>query len=241
MELDLLAVGAHPDDAELCCGGTLASAVKAGYKAGIIDLTEGELGTRGTAAIRRREAREAAKILGCTRENAHIPDGRIDTSLPNRLKLIRLLRKYRPKVLLIPHFAERHPDHVQAHHLCREAWFYSGLRKIETTLDGREQKPWRPHHYFNYLQWQEFEPTFAVDITHVYEQRLRAIKAHKSQMHDPDSKEPATILSQTDFFEMLEARARYFGYRIGARYAEPFYSVQLVGVKDLFGLAMFHG
>ncbi len=241
MELDLLAVGAHPDDAEICCGGTLATAVKAGYKAGIIDLTEGELSTRGTPAIRKKEAREAAKILGCVRENAHIPDGAIDTSRPNRMKLIRLFRKYRPKILLIPHFTERHPDHVQAHHLCREAWFYSGLRKIQTSLNGVKQRPWRPHYYFNYLQWQEFTPSFAVDISDVHELRLRAIKAHMSQVHDPGSKAPGTVLSQIDFLEMLEARARHYGYRIGTKYAEPFYSVQLVGVGDLFGLTLFKG
>ena len=241
MELDLLAIGAHPDDVELCCGGTLARAAKAGYKVGIIDLTEGELGTRGTRAIRAREAREAAKILGCVRENAGLPDGNIEISIPNRLQLIRLYRKYRPKILLIPHFAERHPDHVRAHHLSREAWFYAGLRKIESEENGVKQKPWRPRNYFHFMQWQEFEPSFAVDISDVYELRLKAIKAHKSQLHDPGSKNPQTILSQKEFLEMLEARARYYGYRIGTRYAEPFYSVELIGIGDVFGLQLFKG
>lgn len=241
MELDLLAIGAHPDDVELCCGGTLAKAAKSGYKVGIIDLTGGELGTRGTGVIRAREAREAAKILGCVRENARLPDGNIEINIANRLKLIKLYRKYRPKILLIPHFAERHPDHVQAHHLCREAWFHAGLRKIETTLDGEEQEPWRPHNYFQFMQWQEFEASFVVDISDVYERRLKAIKAHKSQLHDPNSKDPQTILSQKEFLEMLEARARYYGYRIGTQYGEPFYSVELIGIGDIFKLNMFKG
>jgi bacillithiol biosynthesis deacetylase BshB1 len=170
-----------------------------------------------------------------------LPDGNIEVTLANRMKLIALFRKYRPAIILIPHFAERHPDHVHAHHLCREAWFYSGLRKIETTLDGRKQEAWRPHNYFQYMQWQEFEPSFAVDITEVYGQRLRAIKAHKSQFYDPKSKDPQTILSQRGFLDMLEARAIYYGYRIGTRYAEPFYSVELIGVKDPLGLQMFKG
>lgn len=241
MNLDILAIGAHPDDVELCCGGTIAKIARAGRKVGIVDLTEGELSTRGTPAIRNKEAMAAARILGCTRENAELPDGRIDTSLPCRMKLIQLYRKYRPKILLIPHHEERHPDHVNAHHLCREAWFYAGLRKIETALNGVRQEPWRPHNFFSYMQWHEFTPSFAVDISDVYGRRLRAIKAHKSQVYNPQSKGPRTILSQQDFLEMLEARARYYGYRIGVRYAEPFYSVQLLGVPDILGLTLFKG
>jgi N-acetylglucosamine malate deacetylase 1 len=241
MELDLLAIGAHPDDVELCCGGTLAKAVRSGYKVGIIDLTEGELGTRGTKAIRALEAREAARILGCVRENARMPDGNIELNPRNRMTMIRLFRKYRPKIVLIPHFAERHPDHVQAHHLCRDAWFNAGVMKIRTRLHGVGQKPWRPHNYFHFMQWREFTPSFFVDISDVYEQRLRAIKAHRSQFYNPRSKDPETILSQEAFLDMLEARAAYYGYRIGTRYAEPFYSVGPVGIGDIFALQMFKG
>src|ERR1043165_9553183 len=140
MQLDILAIGAHPDDIELTCSGTLAKAVKKGYKTGIIDLTEGELGTRGTKATRRKEAIAAARILGCVRESLLLPDGGIEVDRRNVLKVIQAYRKYRPRIILIPHFAERHPDHVHAHHLCREAWFYSGLRKIETKLNGRKQE-----------------------------------------------------------------------------------------------------
>src|SRR5258708_6241470 len=148
MQVDILAIGAHPDDIELTCSGTLAKAKKLGYKTGIIDLTEGELGTRGTKSIRSVEAKAAAKILGCVRESLSLPDGDIEVNRRNILKVVQIYRKYRPKIILIPHFAERHPDHVHAHHLCREAWFYSGLRKITTTLDGRKQEPWRPENYF---------------------------------------------------------------------------------------------
>jgi len=241
LELDILAIGAHPDDVELCCGGTLAKSVKLGRKVGILDLTEGELGTRGNSGIRVKEAQAAAEILGCLRENLSLPDGNIEVNVPNRMKLIQIFRKYRPRVLLIPHFAERHPDHVRAHHLCRDAWFYSGLRKIETTSAGVRQEAWRPHNYFHFMQWQEFTPSFVVDISDVYEQRLEAIRAHKSQFHDPQSKEPQTILSQKSFLEMVESRARYFGYRIGAKYAEPFYSVELIGIEDVFNLKSFKG
>src|SRR5262245_12058409 len=145
MALDLLAIGAHPDDVELTCSGTVAKAVKQGYKCGILDLTEGELGTRGNNTIRAKEAANAAKILGCLRENLHSPDGDIEVNKKNIHKLIQVYRKHRPKIILISHFNERHPDHVHAHHLCREAWFYSGLRKIETTFEGKKQEPWRPH------------------------------------------------------------------------------------------------
>lgn len=241
MNLDLLAIGAHPDDAELTCSGTLAKCKKLGYKTGIIDLTRGELGTRGNDAIRSKEAAAAARILGCVRENLQLPDGHIEVNERNIKKLIQLLRKYRPKIILIPHFYERHPDHVHAHHLCREAWYYSGLRKIETKLRGKKQEPWRPQNYFHYMQWQEFVPTFIVDISEVYEKRLAAIRAHKSQFYNPRSREPQTLLSQQSFLDYVEARATYFGYRIGATYGEPFYSVEPVGIADLFDLKTFRG
>ncbi len=241
MQLDLLAFGSHPDDVELTCAGTLAVAKRAGYSTGIIDLTEGELGTRGSNVIRAREAAAAAKILGCVRENLHIPDGNIQLNEENRLKVIRVIRKYRPKIILIPHFAERHPDHVNTHHLCLEAWFYAGLRKISTKVGGKEQLPWRPENYFNYMQWQEFQPTFIVDISDVFDIRLTSILAHKSQFHNPGSTEPATLLSEKSFLDFVETRAKFYGYSIGASYGEPFYSAEPIGIKDLFGLKMFKG
>ena len=241
MKLDLLAFGAHPDDIELTCSGTLAKAAKAGYSVGIIDLTEGELGTRGDDWIRAREAKNAAKILGCARENLRIPDGHIEINKANRLKVIKVIRKYRPTIIFIPHFGERHPDHVHAHHLCREAWFYSGLRKIETTLKGKKQEPWRPDNYFHYMQWQEFEPSIIVDITDVYETRVKSILSHRSQFYNPKSKQPPTLLSQRSFLDFVETRAKSYGFKIGVKYGEPFYSVAPVGITDLFELEMFKG
>ena len=241
MKLDLLAFGPHPDDIELTCAGTLAKAVKAGYKVGIVDLTRGEMGTRGNTEIRLKEATAAAKALGCIRENLGIPDGNIELTSANRSKVIQMIRKYRPTIIFIPHFGERHPDHVHAHHLCREAWFYSGLRKIMTKLNGKLQEPWRPDNYFHYMQWQEFEPSFIVDISDVYDARLKSILAHKSQFYDPNSKDHQTLLSQQSFLDFVETRAKSYGFNIGVKYGEPFYSVQPIGVRDLFELKLFKG
>ncbi|MBI3192955.1 MAG: bacillithiol biosynthesis deacetylase BshB1 [Ignavibacteriae bacterium] len=240
--LDILAIGAHPDDVELSCGGTVAKCVKLGYKVGIADLTRGETGTRGTARIRAKEAIDAAKILGVTvRENLNLPDGRFDVNEKNRLKVIELYRKYRPKIILIPHWHERHPDHVHSHQLCREAWFYSGLAKIKTKLNGKYQQSWRPNNFFHFMQKYEFEPSFIVDITDVYELRVAAIKSHKSQFYNPDSSEPETFLSQKSFLDFMETRMRYYGSKIGVKYGEPFYSVETIGIKDLSYLVMFKG
>lgn len=241
MKLDILAIAAHPDDVELCCAGTLAKAVKNGSKVGILDLTRGERGTRGTEAGRSKEAAAAAKILGCIRENLRLPDGNIQLTETNKLRLIQVYRRYRPRIILIPHSFERHPDHIHTHELAREAWFYSGLRKIETKFNGKKQEPWRPDNYFHYMQWFEFVPSFVVDITDVYEQRLAAIKAHKSQFYDPTSKDPQTLLSQNFFFDFIETRARNYGFKIGVKYGEPFYSVEAIGIDNLLGLKMFKG
>lgn len=242
MELDVLAIGAHPDDVELGCGGTVALCVKQGYRVGIADLTEGELGTRGNSTIRRKEAAEAAKILGVmVRENLKMEDGRFEVNERNRLKLVSLYRQYRPKILLIPHYSERHPDHVHAHELCKEAWFYSGLHKIETTINGKKQLPWRPHNYFHFMQKNEFIPTFTVDVSSVYDIRVSAIKAHKSQFYDPKSKDPQTFLSQKNFLDFVETRIKKYGQEIGVQYGEPFYSVEPIGIRDLTGLQMFKG
>lgn len=239
--LDILAVGAHPDDVELCCGGTLAKARLLGRRIGIVDLTRGELGTRGNASIRAQEAAEAARILGARRVNLGLPDGGIALSRRNLLNLIRVFRMHRPSILLIPYAEERHPDHVAAHLLARQAWFSSGLRKIATSVNGKRQEPWRPACYFCYMQWQDFDPSVIVDITDVYGTRARAIRAHKSQFYDPLSKEPPTVLSQKSFFEFLDARARLYGWKIGVGYGEPFFTPGDIGVSDLLGLKMFAG
>ncbi len=241
MQFDMLAIGAHPDDIELCCAGTIAKAVKQGYKCAIVDVTDGELSTRGTSILRAREAAAAARILGCLRENLHLPDGNIEVSKKNIYKVIQIYRKYRPRIILIPPSNERHPDHVHSHQLCREAWFYAGLRKIKTRLNGKNQAPWRPSNYFQYMQWQEFSPSFIVDISDVYEQRLQSILAYKSQFYDPKSREPKTLLSEKSFLDFVEARAINYGYRIGVKYGEPFYSVEPIGISDVLELKMFKG
>jgi bacillithiol biosynthesis deacetylase BshB1 len=239
MKLDVMAIGAHPDDIELTCGGTVTKLVSQGKKVGLIDLTEGELGTRGTREIRAEEAREATRILGVSlRECLGIPDGNIELTIENRLKLIRVIRAYRPDILLFPHWHERHPDHEHAHQLCREAWFYAGLAKIQTQGDEEPQQPFRPRSYYHFMQWYEFTPSFIVDITDEYEQRMEAVRAFKSQFYSPNSKERETALSTPEFMEMLRTRFEYYGDRIGTKYGEPFYSVNMVGISDLYSLKL---
>ena len=237
MKLDVLAIGAHPDDVELACGGTIIKLVKQGRKVGLADLTDGELGTRGTREIRAREASDAAKIMGVEmRESLSIPDGNIEVNTENRFKVIRLIRQYQPDVLLFPYQIDRHPDHEHAHTLCREAWFYAGLQKIETIVDGQRQEPFRPRAYYHFMQWHEFTPSFIVDISNEFEQRMKCVKAFKSQFHDPKSSDRETVLSSPEFMEMLRTRLEYYGDKIGKRYGEPFYSFTTVIVNDLFAL-----
>jgi N-acetylglucosamine malate deacetylase 1 len=237
MKLDVLALGAHPDDVDLSCGGTVAKLAKQGRLVGIADLTRGELGTRGSQEIRAAEASEAARILGVTvRENLGMPDGNLETTLENRLKIVRMIRKYQPDVLLIPYPVDRHPDHEHAHVLCREAWFAAGLAKIPTELDGASQEPFRPRAYYYYMQWFEFQPSFIVDISDEFDQRMECVRAFKSQFYDPDSNERQTILSTPEFLEMLRTRMAYYGDKIGKKYGEAFYSVTALEVRDLFKL-----
>lgn len=239
MKLDVLAIGAHPDDIELACGGTLIKLVRLGRKVGVLDLTKGELGTRGTQDIREGEGMEARKILGVeVRENLRIKDGSIEINQANKLQLVQFIRKYRPDILLIPHWLERHPDHEHAHHLCREAWFYSGLEKIETRENGVLQEPYRPRSYFHFMQAYEFIPSFIVDISDEFEQRMDAVRAFKSQFYDPHNNERETFLSTPEFMEMLRTRFEYFGDRIGRKYGEPFFSINMIGIADPFVLTI---
>jgi len=235
MKLDVLAIGAHPDDVELSCGGTICKLVKQGRNVGLADLTGGELGTRGTPEVRAKEAADASKILGVTvRENLGLLDGDIEVSKGNMLKVISLLRKYRPDILLIPHSFDRHPDHEHTHTLCREALFYSGLAKIATSVDGKPQEPFRPRAYYHFMQWFEFIPSFIVDISDEFEQRMKAVRAFKSQLHNPSSTERETALSDPEFIKFLNTRYEYYGDKIGKQYGEPFYSPSSVGISDLF-------
>ena len=242
MRTDVLAIGAHPDDIELACGGTVAKLVQLGHTVALADLTQGELGTRGTKQIRAREAADAARILGVTtRRNLQIPDGGIDIKKENVLKVITLIRELQPSILLIPHGVERHPDHVHTHQLCREAWFYSGLEKLPTKLRGVRQHPHRPHHFFEFMQWHEFQPAFIVDISDTFEMKMESIHAHASQFFNPASKDLETKLSSPEFLQTIETRCKYYGQKIGVKYGEPFLTSFSIGVKDVFDLQVVRG
>lgn len=242
MELDVLAIGAHPDDVELGCAGTIAKLVKLKYKVGILDLTEGELGTRGSKELRKKEAKLASEILGIhTRNNLHLQDGNIEMNKENKLELIKILRYHRPKILLFPHWHDRHPDHVHANRLSQDAWFYSGLVNIKTEYEGKKQLPWRPHYYFNYMMKYEFIPSFIVDITDVYDIRQKAVRAYKSQFYNPQSKDPETLLSKKSFLDFIDMRAKFYGQMIGVQYGDPLYSVKPFGVNDIFDLKIMQG
>jgi bacillithiol biosynthesis deacetylase BshB1 len=237
MKLDVLAIGAHPDDIELTCSGTLIKMVGQGRKVGILDLTEGELGTRGNRKVRAREAAAAASLIGVSvRQNIGLPDGNIEATLKNRLKVVRILRALRPDVLLLPYPVDRHPDHEHAHTLAREAWFLSGLEKVTTAERGRAQEPFRPRAYYYYMQWQEFEPSFIVDVTAQYDRRLQVVKAYRSQFYDPANNESETILSTPDFMDRIRTRLEYYGDKIGTTYGEPFGSPAALRIDDLFTL-----
>ncbi len=239
-KLDVLAFGVHPDDVELCAGGTVCSLAEAGYRVGVVDLTRGQLGSRGTPDLRADEAARAAEIMGLeVRENIGMMDGGIENTRAHQLPIIRLLRKYRPHIALIGSFECRHPDHGAGARLCADAFFYAGLRKITThDGEGKEQAPWRPHHVLHYMQAIEFDPTFVVDVSHVWNRRIEALQAFRSQFYNPEYEaehdEPETFVSNEGFFKWVEARARTYGYRIGAAFGEPFlYRHGPVGVRDL--------
>lgn len=234
MKLDVLAFGAHPDDVELGAGGILATHAARGLKTGIVDLTRGEMGTRGTPEIRDKEAKEAAKILGCAvRENLGMPDGRVDYSHESQLQVAQILRKYRPDIVLMNAPTDRHPDHGRASRLVEEACFLSGLHKIELEDHGEKLAPWRPKTMYKYLQFYNLEPQLVVDISDGFEAKMASIKAHKSQFFDPNSTEPQTVIASEGFFKSVIARAQDWGRIIGAAYAEPLISVRHIGAKNL--------
>lgn len=240
-QLDVLALAAHPDDVELCAAGTMLVLADQGYRTGIVDFTRGELGTRGTPEGRLEEAAAASEILGlAARDNLGLPDGDIQNTKANQLELIRRIRRYRPHIVLATAEKVRHPDHGNATQLSVDALFYSGLRKVETVEDdGTPQEPWRPHHVLHYMQALDFEPTLVVDVSSVWERRVQALLAYKSQFYNPAASstaddEPETYISNPDFFHWVEARARVQGYRIGATYGEGFlYRHGPIGVTDL--------
>jgi bacillithiol biosynthesis deacetylase BshB1 len=237
MKLDLLVFAAHPDDAELACSGTILKYTSEGKKVGVVDLTQGELGTRGNAKLRAQEAAASAEILGLSiRENLGLRDGFFLNDEINRLKVIEAIRKYQPEIVLANALSDRHPDHGRASELISDAVFLSGLTKIETQLDGQGQKPWRPRLLLHYIQDRYIQPDILIDITPYWEQKLASIRAFRSQFFDPKSTEPDTYISSPDFLNALEARCREFGKAIQATYAEGFTSKKLLGVKSLFDL-----
>jgi bacillithiol biosynthesis deacetylase BshB1 len=240
MKLDILAIGVHPDDVELGCSGTLINEIKKGKKAGILDLTQGELGTRGTIETRYKEAADAAMIIGvAVRENLKMRDGFFKNDEEHQLQLIQAIRKYQPEIIIGNILSDRHPDHGRAGHLISDACFLSGLSKVETKdANGKLQEKWRPKYFLQYLQDWFHEPDFLIDISDVFDQRMKAISAYTTQFHTTESAAdgPQTYISTPDFYEALIARARMLGKRIGVKYAEGFLTVKKIGIRSLDAL-----
>jgi len=236
MKLDILAIGAHPDDVELGCSGTILNEIRNGKKVGILDLTQGELGTRGTIETRYQEAKNAAELMGVSvRENLKIKDGFFQNNEEHQIAVIRVIRKYRPEIILGNAPEDRHPDHGRASRLIAESAFLSGLRKIETTDDaGNAQKEWRPKYVFHFIQDRYLEPSFIIDITDVFEQRMKAIACYTTQFFNgsSDDDEPQSYISTPDFLESIVSRARMMGKKIGVKFGEGFISEKSIGFKD---------
>jgi N-acetylglucosamine malate deacetylase 1 len=238
MKLDILVLAAHPDDAELGAGGTIASHVAKGRNVGVVDFTRGELGTRGTPETRASEAADAAKILGlAVRENLGLADGFFKNDESHQRKVIAAIRKYQPEIVLANAIHDRHTDHGKGAELAFYSCFLSGLAKIETKDEqGNAQKAWRPKAVYHYIQSQFIKPDFIVDVTPHWETKIEAIKAFKTQFFDPNSKEPTTYISTPEFLNMVEARAIELGHAIGVKYGEGFTVRRTAGVNDLFNL-----
>ncbi|WP_425236850.1 bacillithiol biosynthesis deacetylase BshB1 [Ulvibacterium sp.] len=239
MKLDILVFGAHPDDAELGAGATMAKEIANGKKVGIIDLTRGELGTRGSAEIRDREAAKAAEILGIeVRENLEFADGFFVNDKTHQLAIIRMVRKYRPEIVLCNAVDDRHIDHAKGSKLVSDACFLSGLIKIDTKLDGDDswQDPWRPKQIYHFIQWKNLKPDFAVDVSGFIEKKNEAILAYSSQFHDPNSEEPETPISSKNFLDSVNYRARDLGRLVGVEHAEGFTVERPIAVKNLDSL-----
>lgn len=239
IKVDVLAIGAHPDDVELGCGGTLAKLISEGKKVAIVDLTQGELGTRGTNFTRAEEAAEASKILRISaRENLKMKDGFIQNSEEYQMKIVTMIRKYQPEIVLSNAIDDRHPDHAKASKLVSDACFLSGLVKIETVLEGNNQQPWRPKHIFNYIQWKNITPDFVIDITDFMQKKIDACLAYKTQFYDPNSTEPMTPIATKDFLESLTYRAQDLGRLSGVDFAEGFTTEKLIALKNFDGIIL---
>ncbi|SKB40406.1 bacillithiol biosynthesis deacetylase BshB1 [Salegentibacter holothuriorum] len=237
MKLDILAIGAHPDDVELSCSGTIAKEVDRGKKVGILDLTRGELGTRGTAETRDEEAKNAAKILGVSvRENLEFSDAFFVNNTAHQLEIIKMLRKYRPEIVLCNAIDDRHIDHGKGAKLTSDACFLSGLRKIETIYDGESQESWRPKHVYHYIQWKNLKPDVVVDISGYMDKKMESVKAYRTQFYDQDSKEPQTPISSSNFLESITYRARDLGRLIDTEHAEGYTVERYPAVDSIFDL-----
>lgn len=240
MKLDVLAIGAHPDDVELGCSGTLIGEVKRGKKVGVVDLTQGELGTRGTVETRYREASEAARIMGVSvRENLKMRDGFFVNDEDHQLQLISILRKYQPEIVIGNILEDRHPDHGKAGNLIYDACFLSGLTQVKTKDEkGTEQEKWRPKYLLHYIQDRFYEPDIIIDVTEVWEQRMEAVKAYTTQFHSHQGSEPQTYISSPEFMDAIISRARLLGKRIGVQFAEGFISKKNIGLRNLDALIL---
>ena len=240
MKLDILAIGAHPDDVELGCGGTLFKEIKSGKKVGILDLTRGELGTRGTPETRDEESDNASKILGVhIRENMEFADGFFVNDKKHQIELIKIIRKYRPEIVLCNAIEDRHIDHAKGSNLVSDSCFLSGLIKIDTKCDEDDdcwQEPWRPKFVYHYIQWKNIEPDFVVDISNCIDKKMEAVLAYKTQFYNPNSDEPETLISSKNFTDSVKYRARDLGRLIGVDYAEGFTTERYPGVNSLFDL-----
>jgi bacillithiol biosynthesis deacetylase BshB1 len=238
MKLDILVLPVHPDDAELGCSGTIVKEVALGKKVGIVDLTRGELGTRGSAEIRDKEAAASAKILGlAVRDNLGLPDGFFENNKPYQLKVIEAIRRFRPEIVITNAYHDRHPDHGRASDLVEDSAFLSGLRKIETFYDGEKQQEWRPNLVLHFIQDNYIKPDILVDVTDHWGKKLESIHAFGSQFYNPEwENEPQTYISSPEFIQVIEARAREYGKSIGVKFAEGFISRKILGVNQLFDL-----
>jgi bacillithiol biosynthesis deacetylase BshB1 len=237
MKLDILAIAAHPDDVELSCSGTLIKHIAMGKKCGILDLTQGELGTRGNAKLRAEEAAAASKILGISvRENLKMKDGFFENNPKHQLEIIKKIRQYQPEIVLCNAVHDRHPDHGRAAQLVSEACFYSGLTKIETLVNTKKQNAWRPKAVYHYIQDKYLKPDFVIDVTPYVELKMNSIKAYKSQFYDSKSKEPITPISVEHFLDFVKSKMMVFGRDAGYKYAEGFTIDRTIGVNNLFDL-----
>ncbi|MDB5009922.1 MAG: bacillithiol biosynthesis deacetylase BshB1 [Mucilaginibacter sp.] len=238
LKLDILILSVHPDDAELGCAGTILKHIALGKKVGVVDLTRGELGTRGSAELRDREAADSAKILGlAVRENLELPDGFFENTKEYQLKVIEVIRKYQPEILISNAYYDRHPDHGRANQLVEASVFLSGLRKIETYINDELQQVWRPGLLLSFIQDEYIKPDILIDVTDYWDKKIESINAFGSQFYNPNWKnEPQTYISSPEFIQRIDARAREFGKVINVKYAEGFTSRRILGVDNLFNL-----